>query len=212
MQKQSVYVIDQIRKKILDGELEPGYPISERVLSSSLGTSRVPVREAFIHLEDKGLIRLISGRGAFVRVFSFNEIRELYEVRGSLEGQAASSAAKWAPKEEFRECRKQFVDCLARKETITSQELQSLNSQFHDLVGRLCNNNLLSTLLSNIHDQVVLVRAQTYKRFSTDVHVGGMTEHVAILDAIIDGDGPSAERLMRQHIGAWFERQISYVN
>ena len=212
MQKQSNYVFDKIRDKILAGELFPGNPIPERALGSTFGTSRVPIREAFIQLEDRGLITLINGKGAFVRVFSLSEIRDLYEVRSSLEGQAAMSAARFAPKEEYQEYHQRALHSFEHKDQTTVQELQELNSEFHDLVARLCHNKLLESLLSSLHDQVILVRAQTYRQFPKEVHFGGMAQHIKILEAIMVEDGPTAERRMKEHILSWFDRQLPILS
>ncbi len=210
MRKQRDNAIDEIRKQIREGELTAGDSISERLFSAAHGMSRVPVREALIHLEEKGLVRLVPGKGAFIRSFSLDDIRDLYEVRACLEAQAALGAARLAPKEDFTAYGERFRECLGRKESVAVEELQALNAGFHDLVWRSCNNRLLLSLLNTLRDQIQLMRSQSYRALSKEAHLEGASEHVAVLEAVVAGDGAAADRLMRAHIASWFERQMSH--
>jgi DNA-binding GntR family transcriptional regulator len=201
-------IVDDTRRQILGGTLPPGAPISERALSEAHGVSRVPVREALIQLAEKGLVRLIPGRGAFVRTMTLDEIRELYEVRESLEGRAARGAAEHAPKADFIEYEQKFLRCLSEKDTVNAQDLMMVSNGFHDLIARLCHNGLLMSLLSNIRDQVSLTRSQAYRNVTKDIHIAGIEEHLAILRAIVAEDGDNAELLMRRHIRSWMNHQL----
>ncbi len=211
MRKQRDRVIDEIRKQIREGTLAGGDSISERTFSAAHGMSRVPVREALIHLEEKGLIRLVPGKGAFIRKFTLDEIRDLYEVRAVLEGQAALGAARVAPGERFRAYGERLRECLAGENAASFEELQALNAGFHDLVCRSCDNMLLMSLIATLHEQVLLMRSQAYRALSMEAHAEGAEEHIAVAEAIAAGDGGEAERLMRAHIASWFERQISHA-
>src|SRR5690606_22427183 len=97
MSTQRELAFNQIRQAILDGSLKPGDPISEREFSKQSNVSRVPIREALIQLEACGLVSYRKARGAFVRAFEIKEIKELYQIRESLEGQAAHNAAGSIP-------------------------------------------------------------------------------------------------------------------
>src|SRR5262245_45572811 len=90
-------VYEQLRDQILAGDLRPGEVINERTVAESLGSSRVPLREALIELQRDGLVRLVPRRGAFVRTFSAPDVQHLYELREALEGLAAARAALVLP-------------------------------------------------------------------------------------------------------------------
>ena len=53
-------VADEIRMKILNGDMKPGDKIIEQELASEFGISRGPVREALRQLEQDGLIERIT--------------------------------------------------------------------------------------------------------------------------------------------------------
>lgn len=70
-------VIEQIKKLIIDGKLQPGDKLlSERELAEKLGVSRASVREAFSALEIMGIITIRAGEGSFVRQVSYEGMLE----------------------------------------------------------------------------------------------------------------------------------------
>src|SRR4029079_4949724 len=69
------------------------------------GVSRTPVREALRKLQANGLVEMLPRRGALLHGPSAREAREGYEVRGALEGLAASLAATCIRDDELRRLR-----------------------------------------------------------------------------------------------------------
>lgn len=59
-------VADHLRRQILNGELAPGQRLTQEDIAARLGTSRVPVREALVILEQEGWIKMEMHRGGFV--------------------------------------------------------------------------------------------------------------------------------------------------
>jgi DNA-binding GntR family transcriptional regulator len=59
-------VADHLRRQILTGELAPGQRLAQEDIAAQLGTSRVPVREALVILEQEGWVRMEMHRGGFV--------------------------------------------------------------------------------------------------------------------------------------------------
>ncbi|SEB61954.1 DNA-binding transcriptional regulator, GntR family [Paramicrobacterium humi] len=78
---------------IVTGDLAAGTMITEGEVSTILGMSRTPVREAFLLLEARGLLRLYPKKGALVTAIDDAEVRDLLEARIMLESTAARTAA-----------------------------------------------------------------------------------------------------------------------
>lgn len=78
-----------LREKILDGSLRPRTRLIEADIARQLRISRGPVREALTTLRAEGLVHDESPRGVSVAALSAEDIREIYEVRASLESGAA---------------------------------------------------------------------------------------------------------------------------
>src|SRR5271168_1081611 len=74
-----------LRRLIVRGTLPPGHPLSENEVASRLGLSRTPVREAFIKLEEEGLIAIYPQYGTFVAPIRVADVYDSQFVRDSLE-------------------------------------------------------------------------------------------------------------------------------
>jgi DNA-binding GntR family transcriptional regulator len=86
-------VRDLLEEAILEGELKPGERLRAEALAQRFGTSRTPIREALLQLEAQGLVEVEHNRGAVVRTFDRDDLRDLYEVRALIEPHAAARAA-----------------------------------------------------------------------------------------------------------------------
>jgi DNA-binding GntR family transcriptional regulator len=86
-------VRDLLEEAILEGELKPGERLRAEALAQRFGTSRTPIREALLQLEASGLVDVEPNRGAVVRSFDREDLRDLYEVRALIEPHAAARAA-----------------------------------------------------------------------------------------------------------------------
>ena len=74
-----------LRKAILKGEFKPGERLMEITLANRLGVSRTPIREAIRKLELEGLVTIIPRSGAQVAQISEKELKDVLEVRRSLD-------------------------------------------------------------------------------------------------------------------------------
>ncbi|MDX1739278.1 MAG: GntR family transcriptional regulator, partial [Alphaproteobacteria bacterium] len=68
---------ESIRAMILDGKLQPGEPLRQDTLSSELGVSRTPIRQAFQILADDGLVIIEGFKGARVMEVNMPVVRDL---------------------------------------------------------------------------------------------------------------------------------------
>ncbi|WP_405117456.1 GntR family transcriptional regulator [Phaeobacter sp. BS23] len=83
-------VQDRMREAIIDGHFAPGERLVERPLCDQLGVSRTVVRETIRYLEAEGLVEIIPNRGPVVARLSWDQARQIYDVRRQLEGSAAA--------------------------------------------------------------------------------------------------------------------------
>jgi DNA-binding GntR family transcriptional regulator len=196
-------VFDQIRKEILAGQLRPGDPLSEREVSLRAKVSRVPVREALIRLEAKGLIVLTKDRGGMVRTFGIDDIRHLQEVRESLEGLAARLAAGQIPSKQLWEFEKAMRVFGRSSNPGDTAQLWRANAQFHEAIIANCGNPLLQRSLADIREQIQLSRALMHSKQSLSDVLQRVQDHLTILRALKSGDGAKAEEHMRVHISRW---------
>ena len=81
-----------LRGAILDGTFAPGGQLREREISTQLGISRSPLREALTRLEEEGLVARIPFRGAFVVEVSAEEVAAIASIRLLVEPYAGELA------------------------------------------------------------------------------------------------------------------------
>lgn len=76
-------IVDIIRKRIINRELQPGQKIVEQELAKEFQTSRAPIREALRELENEGLVEYVRNAGCSVKEITFEESFEIYLDYGS---------------------------------------------------------------------------------------------------------------------------------
>ena len=86
-------VAAQIREGIVTGDYAAGTGLSEVTLSSELGVSRTPVREALKQLATEGLVEIVPRVGTFVATPTRRDVTELYGLKEIFEGCAAALLA-----------------------------------------------------------------------------------------------------------------------
>ena len=75
-----------IREAILNGNLKEAEKIVEEDLVELCQVSRTPVRDALKKLNYEGFIKLKQNQGGWVRQWSKEEVREVFEARALVEG------------------------------------------------------------------------------------------------------------------------------
>lgn len=187
-------VRDRIRERIVDGSLPPDSRLVERNLAADLGVSRVPVREALRDLVAEGYAIDRATRGIAVRNYPADEIDELFEIRGALEAVLVRHAVRQLPDDG----RIRLQDCLdSARAAIDAGDLAAAvtaNSRFHEVLVQVAAGPLLRAQLIGIGD-----RMRWLLRQHGDP-AGILTEHEAMMTAIVNGDLPAAEHLFRQHL------------
>jgi DNA-binding GntR family transcriptional regulator len=195
---------DEILALILRGELAPGSRITEPMIASRLGVSRVPVREALRDLESTGLVESRKHTGAFVRQLSPKETADLYELRSVLDAFAGRvAAAKDDPTlVAVLEQRLQTMERAAEAKDVMAY--YEANLHFHwDIIDASGNDQVREVYRSAVQ-KLHLARL---KNLSTDVGMlSSIREHHAIVDAIRGKQPDACEALMANHVKAARER------
>ena len=90
--RQQVY--DYLRTEMQAGNLLPGSFIKLKEISERLGISKTPLRDALIQLECEGFVTILPRRGVLVNKLTIDDIRNVLEILGALEGAAIYSVFK----------------------------------------------------------------------------------------------------------------------
>jgi DNA-binding GntR family transcriptional regulator len=196
-----------LRDLVISGEFSADEPLSERSLSTRLAFGRTPVREAMMALARDGLLTIHPMRGTFVRQMSFDDLREIHELRLALEGMAAYLAATRGPTVALRNCAVE----LKRIQTpvaIDVEEAQQIGWAFHDELFRATANARLAQAYDNLRAQSGLA-LQKMPQYSPDRTRQAVNEHLGIYAAIEARDPDVAQQRMWRHLSSAFEARLN---
>jgi len=191
-------VLSALRDAIIHGEFKPGQALIETELAAQLGTSRAPLREALQVLSTEGLVEIVPYHGATVRALVRRDIEELCSLRTVMETFAARLIIERGDRRDIDELRAVFDAMLAAAEAGDIKAVSSIDRDFHDTLIRLCQHKLLESTWNVVSLRVRYVMAQRNRRF-TDIRQIAFN-HLAIIDAIAQGDLALVTRLIDVHI------------
>ena len=189
-----------LRRQILRGELKPGERLMEISLANKLGVSRTPIREAIRMLEHEGLAVMKPRRGAMVAKISTQELRDVLEIRESLEILAITKACERMDAESLsamEEAARKFDELAARPDADLTA-LAEADVAFHDTIYNGTKNLRLIQILGNLREQMYRFRIEYLK--DPAVRKELMGEHRQILEAIRARNEELAAAKISEHI------------
>ena len=204
---ESVY--QALLRLILSGDLRGGTELNEVALATRLKVSRTPVHEALRLLAGDGLVEQGANRRTRIRLFSRQDVREIYDMRTLLEGAAVERAAGNLSKEMLAELRQEIDEILDTRAGAkwTAKAIES-NRRFHETIAAACGNDRLRHDLARCRRLVQALRDITG---TTENLQQALREHLEILDALEAGDRHWARRTMEIHIAKRLEAVLERV-
>jgi GntR family transcriptional regulator, rspAB operon transcriptional repressor len=189
---------EAIKLRIITCALKPGEYVNELRLSAMLGIGRTPVHQALERLMLEGMVEIIPHRGAIVRPFSLNEVRQIAEARLVNEIHCAKLASERASDLNIAE----LEDVIARTRHWVSlrnvEKLVLLDRAFHRELARAAQNGALAELLRSLHERSL--RFWFVSHGPPDQYDRVRRQHEAVLAAVRNRDPKAAEAAMRAHI------------
>lgn len=193
---------EQVRSQIIDGTLAPGDSLSEFALAEEHGVSRTPVREALKQLQTEGLVVIKPRVGTFVATPSRREIQELFHMKELFEGSAARLLAQRGEVPELAALRQNIVNADAAVKSGDAEAYALLVTEFHDLIIQGADNTKLVTHYRTMMNQLAYSRLVQTSLSKPGRLAESETEHHRVLELILEKDGATAERVMREHVRA----------
>ncbi|MFZ3579356.1 GntR family transcriptional regulator [Virgibacillus sp. DJP39] len=148
-------VTTKLREVILKGNFEEGDRLVQEEWATKLGVSRMPIREALRQLEVEGLVRMEPRRGAIVTPISISDIKEIYQLRAILEGEAVERSLPFLEQEDIKELELLYKEMIPLGDNEKDvEEFMKLNADFHRILRHGCPwrriHSMIDTLLKGI--------------------------------------------------------------
>jgi DNA-binding GntR family transcriptional regulator len=192
-------VAERLREQILNGDLHEGEQLRQDAIAKEFQVSRIPVREALLHLEAEGLITTVANRGAVVSALSPEEIEELFDIRSVLECHALRLAIPNMTEEHFalaEKVLKEYERALDKDAEVGTWG--QLNWKFHSALYAPANRPGLMSLIKVLNNN-----CDRYTRLhlliTRSLHRSGKA-HRAILMVCKTRNADKATEELRRHI------------
>lgn len=203
----AVLVYEELRDRIVEGELPGDSKIVQEQVADSLGVSRTPVREALNRLAHEGLVTWLPGGGYLVNELSSREIVEVYQVRRTLEVEATQLASGRHGAVHLAQLTA-LIEEMAVADPADSAAQFELNRRFHRALVAPCDNALLLKILDTLWDHPVNRRI-TRSYVSDAGNVGLMiADHRALAAAAAAGDEERLVELTRHHLSTGYDEAL----
>ncbi len=194
-----VIVYENLKQRIITHSLKQGDPLNESILSKELKTSKTPVREAIQQLEKEGFVENIPGKGSFVSRISFQDIREMFEIREILEGEIIKRAVTKVDSGKLKILRDKFISSVSENGRAPTSHFKS-GDEIHTFIFEIFGNNRLMEIYKRLQDHVVRNRTYFFEHSHPGRSEESFKEHLEILGALEARDPLRAEQAVRDHL------------
>lgn len=203
---------DFLRAGILKGTFPAGVRLLETAIAEQAGVSRTPVREAIRRLDGEGLVILRPHFGAVVRIWTLEELEDIFSLRAVLEALAVERAtprATAAQISELDDLAERMIDLTAGQKTGYRQKISDLNANFHKKLIAASGSERVRTTMSQVLDMPLSQR--TILRYDEAALDRSVHHHQEIVAAMKNRDPAWAASVMRTHVlAAWRAIEADY--
>ncbi|MGB6370221.1 MAG: GntR family transcriptional regulator [Atribacterota bacterium] len=144
-------IYKELKKRIVYLDYKPKQVLSIKELAKEFGVSPIPIREVLILLENEKLVHIIPNNGIYVTDVSFQELKDVFEVRLFLIGLSGRLAAQRITPEELNKLKELLGKIKQEK---NRRKLILLDAEFHDLVNYSTKNQTLAETLKRLRNQI----------------------------------------------------------
>ncbi len=197
-------IAKQIAADIFNRELKPGQKVIEERYAERFNISRAPVREALYLLATEGLVERVPRRGSFVKRYTKRDIKDLYEMRLSIELMAIQRIKQPFPREHVEKMEQiltKMTDAAVSEDRETYTEL---NREYHLQLIKLSK----STVFENIYSQLgsPLVALQKISFSDAQNMENSLEDHKLLWKLLLSGKNAIAEGVLKEHNKLALER------
>lgn len=202
-------VADDLRDRIITGQLEPGQKLAVNLLAEDIGVSLTPLREALKLLAAENLIELTPNRGATVSAVTVEQTRDLFEVIAGIEALAAELATTRMTDEDHAELQDLHAQMKNHAGDTSRKRYFAVNRKIHDRIVDFARNPILSAQRGKLAQQAERVRFIALKNDTR--RDAAMQEHEDLMAAFAARDADLARRIWRNHLIASGQQTIELL-
>ncbi|MBM4761416.1 GntR family transcriptional regulator [Bacillus sp. B15-48] len=204
---EKVYI--KLMDKIKKGEVRPGSRLVIAQIAREFNVSEIPVREVIQRLAQEGFITLTPHAAPTVKGLSSNEVRQIFEIRSSLEPLAARLTVEHISNAHIKELEQIVEESKGICEKEDFQGYLQANTYFHNSLYQYCNNEMLIKMINEITG--LSSRYPNYYQDKKTMQIS-IKEHEEILDALKKRDAELVEQLTKKHLSKVIPKLVKIVD
>lgn len=188
---------ETIMQRISTGEYKSGDRLIISKIARENEISEIPVREAIRRLESEGYVTSKANQGAIVNILNDQDILEIFQIKGLLEGYAARLCVGHLKEEHFtrlREINAQFIEAQEHRDYA---DVAQYNMQFHLYMYGILPQKLLYNMITELWNKWRITTSVFSKVPARIEH--SAREHEEIIQLLEKGDPEMVERAVRAH-------------
>ncbi len=191
-------VVEELRRSLFEGEVEPGTPLREKALADALRVSRSTVREALGVLVSEGLAVRVPNKGTQVRRLDPEQVRDVCRARAVIE---TAGVRRWAQaeeprREEVRRALREFGELTHTD--YTRPEFTAAHLAIHHALAALSGSDRLVAVADSLYDEVRLALAHVDRARGNAVEQ--VHSHADLLALLEKGDLDAAAEELAEHL------------
>jgi DNA-binding GntR family transcriptional regulator len=200
-------IANHLRDRILKGELQAGYRLTENGVAGEMGTSPGPVREAFSALAREGLVISLPHRGTFVSAISEQEAKAAYDLRAWIEPHVMEQAQRELPAGIIQELREKLNDMTAASRRNDFAALMAADLEFHGRLYEFVGGQMLAKIWRVIQVTILKFAVVASPQYYEDRDISAaVADHEHLLDLLQGGDPQELRRATSEHLGDLWKR------
>ncbi|WP_424236914.1 GntR family transcriptional regulator [Bhargavaea ginsengi] len=193
------YAYHEIKKRIIEGTLEPLQPVVEEEISARLEISRTPLRAALQRLELEKLVERQGNGRLRISNISVKEVKEIFNVRSKLEEIAVYEATENATEQDLAELAKLAEMIHEALQSKDLDEILKYGSMFHTYIYQLSGNQTVNNFITQLNDHIHRYR-RLVPNHKLERTIEEGKEHHQIVRCMANRDAEGAGLAMKQHI------------
>ncbi len=208
-------VYDFLSARIIEGKYSTGDWLRQEDISTQLGVSQTPVREAFDRLVASGLAERVPYKGVRVPDLAAKEIADAFVLRIDLETLAVRLAAEMITPAEVQVLH-ELVERTANLTTLDHMsELRQLNRNFHTRLVESARNTVLAKIYvmvtNSFPDWLLYEYMFRHPELLNSSLAREYHEHQLIVAALSAGDPVAATQAVLNHLRNLLPEMETYL-
>ena len=187
-------IYKRLKDRIVFLDYKPKQVLNIKDLAKEFGVSPMPIREVLVLLETEKLVHIIPNHGIYVTDVSFQELKDVFEVRLFLIGLSGRLAAQRVTKEELSKMKELLKKIKQEKDR---NILIQLDAEFHDLVNYSTKNQSLAETLKRLRNQIgrLWFFAKENDAYSQEIP----EDFGELIEALENKEQNKCEQIMKDH-------------